>query len=185
MIMVLATASLATLACALSGIREAVDEVEDASTQAAGLAEAAPTQSAEQPEAPPDTAPEVIDACTLLTDAEIEAVLDGTVSDTLGTNTSGRMSCIYELESGGDAYIAVTPAATVDDAQKHFAFIREAAAAESTLEDLPGPWTEGFWDPALGGSLWVQQGRYVVQVSAADDQQITVQLTTTLIERLP
>jgi hypothetical protein len=202
--LVLGIASLASLACgALSGLNQVAEQADAISTQAEALATQADaigtqavdaaTQVAEGeiplPEEIPAGVPgSDLDACTLITDAEAEAVIGGPIRETI----SGPGTCLRDGENSREVSLTILPTGSEAAAQVMFAAARNEAQDAGAIQDVPGPWAEGFWElESSAGILFFRQGGYFVALSTdnpevyPDSLDQSTQLAALVVERLP
>jgi hypothetical protein len=176
--LILGSASLASLACgALSGLSQVADQAEAISTQVEAIstqAEAMSTQAVDVatqvaegeialPEEIPAGVPGAdLDACTLITDAEVEAVIGGPIRETV----SGPGTCLRYGENSRDVSLSIIPTGSEAAAQAMFAAARTEAQEQGEIQDVPGSWAEGFWElETSAGVFFIRQGGYVIFLS--------------------
>jgi hypothetical protein len=145
----------------------------------------------------------VIDACSLLTSPEIEAIQGAALKDTKASaNSQGGLSvsqCYFLLPSAADSIVlTVTQRVNVSDARdpkqswdEIFHSDRENAAREDKEKESVGPQKilslgdEAFWVPhRFGGAMYALKGNIYISVSVGGpgDQATKIQKSKALAE---
>jgi len=168
---------LTALACtcgALSSLTESAEGLDEISEQ-------------QQPASEGGGEAELVDACALLTQAEIDDLHGEPLTFVGGGPGGGSWECTYQSDSSSlFTIIQVTPHADASAAQQGFDAGKQL---NNQVEDAPGPWTEGYW--GADGALRVLHDRYIITAGVTDPvnlvetEDIAIQLATILTERLP
>jgi hypothetical protein len=122
------------------------------------------------PTARPDVA-DAIDACALVTKAEIESAVSATVLDGAPEQMANLATCSYKDPDAPISTVAglsVFAAASASDAREVFDLAKRNAA---DVQEVDGLGDDAYWDDILG-TLQVLEGTYEVGIDVASDEGV-------------
>jgi hypothetical protein len=102
-----------------------------------------------------------IEACSLVTEAEAEALLGGDVGDTQKTPAGPFQSCGYYSASGLLNFVQVQACRCLSGNQFDSSMRSGAETLGVTAKPVSGIGDKAYW---LEGILWVQEGDYAINI---------------------
>jgi len=152
---------------------------------------AAGTPSAQQtqtPAATPQPSAGAIDACSLLTKAEVETAIGASVTEPEAEEAANLVTCSYnDPETPIFSLVSVSVLIGEDggDARQIYEMTKDNAA---DVETVAGVGDEAFWDSVLNG-LEVLEGKYDVRIDVSPDgwdaRAVAEELAAKALSRLP
>lgn len=191
LLLVILAFALPSLACgALDSAVEQVEEVAPTLEAAAATVEAGPLEADEEL-AGADQSSQDNELCSILTSDDIRAALE--VSEvTLNAQTVGpdQASCSYTLDSNRVLFVRVDLTTPARSARTIYDSGYAADFGDGPgVEEIQGPWTDGFWNEAEMGVYAVRDDEVAFRISYppgdGSDRDGLVQLTELFFERLP
>jgi hypothetical protein len=159
-------------ACGGSTPEDASPPKSPATTPAAS----APSQSAASAPGARATTGASIDACSLVTKAEVEAVLKQPVQEPAKSQDGNITNCKF-----GTFWVSLTTGSDVATAKQDHEFNKTVTSAAQ--QAVPGLGDDAFWNERVQG-LWVLAGANQFSIQRAPNVQAATELARKALERL-
>lgn len=162
---------------------------QDLAAKVLGRLAATSSSSASGTSSPASVQAATLDACSLLTKEEVEAVIGKTVNPVRTATSTDLFSCAYEdPEHKPQYFIAVTVFASTPSAAKGLHEATKGGGRDQV--PITGLGDDAYWDETLGGDLYVLKGKYAASMSVSaldieEPQEAAEALAPKLLARLP